>query len=79
MSTALVLNIWRRTFGVRRSAFPSAHEQEHEHGRSKSNYPSKVVWPFHSKWTVDTLPRGQKLLFKCKLKLRARITLKQRD
>jgi hypothetical protein len=29
---------------------------------NKSNYPRKVVWPFQSKWTVDTLPRGQKLL-----------------
>ena len=29
--------------------------------RSKSNYPSKVVWPFRWKWTVDTLPGGQKL------------------
>ena len=28
---------------------------------SKSNYPSKVVWPFRCKWTVDTLPQGQKL------------------
>ena len=28
---------------------------------SKSNYPSKVVWPFRCKWTVDTLPHGQKL------------------
>jgi hypothetical protein len=46
--------------------------------RSKSNYPAKVVWPFRSKWTVDTLQRGQKLPFKCKLKLRALITLKQR-
>jgi hypothetical protein len=27
----------------------------------KSNYPSKVVWPFCIEWTVDTLPRGQKL------------------
>src|SRR6516164_4641411 len=24
---------------------------------SKSNYPSKVVWPFRSKWTVDHLTR----------------------
>ena len=31
MSTALVLKIWRRMFGVWRSAFSSAHEQEHEH------------------------------------------------
>ena len=28
---------------------------------NKSNYPSKVVWPFCVEWTVDTLPRGQKL------------------
>jgi Domain of unknown function (DUF5069) len=28
---------------------------------SKSNYPSKVVWPFCAEWTVDTLPQGQKL------------------
>ena len=45
---------------------------------SKSNYPSKVVWPFRCKWTVDTLPHGQKLLFKCRLKLRAPISLKQK-
>jgi len=38
---------------------------------SKSNYPSKVVWPFRCKWTVDTLPHGQKLLFKCRPKVRA--------
>ncbi len=31
MSTALLLKIWRRMFGVRRSAFSSAHQQEHEH------------------------------------------------
>jgi len=28
---------------------------------NKSNYPSKVVWPICVEWTVDTLPRGQKL------------------
>jgi Domain of unknown function (DUF5069) len=28
---------------------------------NKSNYPSKVVWPFRCKWTVDTLPGGQKV------------------
>jgi len=31
MSTALLLKMWRRMFGVRRSAFSSAHQQEHEH------------------------------------------------
>ena len=45
---------------------------------SKGNYPSKVVWPFRCKWTVDTLPHGQKLSFKCRLKLRVPITLKQK-
>jgi hypothetical protein len=45
---------------------------------SKSNNPSKVVWPFRTKWTVDTLPHGQKLSFKCRLKLHAPITLKQK-
>src|SRR5215468_4724903 len=39
---------------------------------------AKVVRPFRSKWTVDTLPHGQKLSFKCRLKLRVPITLKQK-
>jgi hypothetical protein len=45
---------------------------------SKSNYPSKVVWPFRPKWTVDTSQQGQKLWFKCRLELRVPITLKQK-
>src|SRR5262245_42851045 len=38
----------------------------------------KVVWPFQSKWTVDTLPHGQKLPSQCRLKLRVPITLKRK-
>jgi hypothetical protein len=33
----------------------------------------EVVWPFRAKWTVDTLPRGEKLFFECKLRLLAAI------
>ena len=45
---------------------------------NKSNYPSKVVWPFRCKWTVDTSPHGQNFLFTCRPKLRAPITSKQK-
>jgi hypothetical protein len=33
----------------------------------------EVVWPFRTKWTVDTLPQGKKLFFECKLRLLAAI------
>jgi hypothetical protein len=46
--------------------------------RYSSQVSSKVVWSFRCKWTVDTLPHGQKLSFKCRLKLRVPITLKQK-
>jgi hypothetical protein len=33
MATPFPMKIWRRMFGVPRSAFSSDHEQEHEHVR----------------------------------------------
>jgi len=78
MATPFPMKIWRWIFGVPCSAFSSDHEKSMSISASKSNYPSKVVWPFRCKWTVDTLPHGQKLSFKCRLKLRVPITLKQK-
>src|SRR5207253_1491447 len=35
---------------------------------------AQVVWPFHSKWSVDTLPLSQKFSLQCKLRLHVAIT-----
>src|SRR5574338_1064577 len=40
---------------------------------------AKVVWPFLTKWTVDTSLHGQKVPFKCRPKRLALTTLKRKD
>src|SRR5437016_14207215 len=38
----------------------------------------QVVWPFDSKWSVDTLPLRQKLSLQCKLRLHVAITSRRK-